>query len=245
MIDFTCSNRKMIRVLIIGIYLGDKKNHAGHLVRSFCKHGEFEVVQKWICIGKRPFFGALKKYTELTINQKTPKFTLLNRILSKIDLNDFDYLIVSDDDILVGKNFLQEFVSLQVKYDFALAQPARTEDSFIDHQFVKQDKSVIARRTNFVEIGPLFSIRRDVFHLLLPFDETSPMGWGLDFIWPVIAQKHSFKIGIIDKTPVAHSLRKPVENYSYSEAETAMELLLNKYPHLTREEAFQVLEIYH
>jgi len=101
-----------------------------------------------------------------------------------------------------------------------------------------------ARRTRFVEIGPLFSVRRDVYPVIFPFDESTYMGWGYDFVWPCLMEKLKKRMGIVDATPVEHSMRKSVKNYKYDDAKKTMEQYLSKNPHLSREEAFRILESY-
>src|SRR5439155_5541514 len=118
-----------------------------------------------------------------------------------------------DDDIALPRGFLDAFLGLQGRTGLALAQPARTHDSYYDHPIVERQLGVQARRTRFVEIGPLVSMRRDAAALLLPFDERSPMGWGYDNLWPLILGRHGLGMGIIDATPVNHGLRKPTAEY--------------------------------
>ena len=60
-----------------------------------------------------------------------------------------------------------------------------------------------ARRTRFVEIGPVTAIRADAFDALLPFPDLQ-MGWGLDAYWSALAAEHGWKLGVIDAVPVRH-----------------------------------------
>jgi len=173
-----------------------------------------------------------------------PKFLLLNRLLKTVNLYDFEYIIISDDDIVLPPGFLDSYLAQVSHYNFAIAQPARTHDSFIDHPFVEQLDGIDARWTRFVEIGPLFSLHRSVLEYVLPFDEASPMGWGNDFVWPVLAGKHGLKMGIVDIVPVAHSLRKPVTYYDHASAAKTMNDYLARRPHLSKKDAFFILESY-
>src|SRR5262249_54252834 len=96
----------------------------------------------------------------------------------------------------------------------------------------------------FVEIGPLFSIRRDAMPLILPFDCSSPMGWGYDFVWPRSIEAAGLKMGIVDATPIVHSLRQPVANYEHAAADEQMRQYLEAHSHPSLDEAFVVLESY-
>jgi hypothetical protein len=232
------------KVLIVGIYLADRKNLVKHIVQELNESRKFQVSQYWVAIGGPPPASHVAKVTVARIDQKIPKFQLINRILASISLEKYAFLVVCDDDIQLPARFLDNFLSLQQRYDFALAQPARTINSHFDHAIVRQVPNLIARQTKFVEIGPLFSIRKDAFRWLLPFPDTSPMGWGLDFVWPVILERESLKMGIIDYTPVRHSVRPPAQVYSEDEAFKAMESFLRTTPHLSKEEAMQVIAEY-
>jgi len=231
-------------VLVSGIYLSEQKNNIEHIVDEFSKSSQWNVIQKWALIGKESAPPPVKKVTVLHLENGLPKFVLLNKLLAGEILDDYDFIIISDDDISLRSGFLDTYLDLVLKYDFALAQPARTHSSYIDHPFVEQLPGLRARKTRFVEIGPLFSVRRDIFSVILPFDQSSGMGWGYDFVWPCLIEKILLRMGIIDATPVEHSLRKPVRNYNYEDARRAMENFLSMNPHLTKGEAFRILESY-
>jgi glycosyltransferase involved in cell wall biosynthesis/uncharacterized coiled-coil protein SlyX len=231
-------------VLLAGVYLADQKNAIRHIVRELDKSACYEVVQKWIALSGDAPSEEVQAVTVMKAGNPQPKFVLLNQLLSAEALEHYDYLLICDDDVILPENFLDNFLLLQQKCDFALAQPARTRNSFTDHPFVEQFEGLKARRTRFVEIGPVVSIRRDAYPVLLPFDETAHMGWGYDFVWPYLIGQAGLRMGIIDATPVEHSMRKPVRNYNYDEANSAMHKYLSMTPHLSKEEAFTILESY-
>lgn len=196
------------RVLVVGVYADRPDSRVMDLIESFG-----DVVQKWA-----PEDG--------------PKFPAINRLIASADVDRFDYLIVSDDDIVVPPNLIDRLLYLMEAHDFALAQPARTPDSTFDHPITVQRAGVIARETTFVEIGPLVCIRRDLFPVLLPFDERSPMGWGYDLVWPrQLAALHK-RMGIIDAVPVQHATRPQGVTYDKRAAATAMAYYLGLHDHL-------------
>jgi glycosyltransferase involved in cell wall biosynthesis len=229
------------RVLILGIYLPGIANHAATLSRELLGARDWEVDLRWASVGacsaSAPLDPELEALTRWHSRERVPKFVLLNRLLAEIEIERYRYLLVVDDDIELPPGFLDRFLAIQEVRDFTLAQPARTHDSYTDHQFVNQLMGVESRCTRFVEIGPLFSLRRDGFASLLPFDEDAPMGWGLDFVWPVVLEHHGRRLGIVDATPVRHALRKPVSTYDYTETQTAMQVFLARRSHLTLSEA--------
>lgn len=232
------------RVLVTGVYLPGVPNHATRISSDLLAARQWQVELRWASIGQGPVDESVLSRTLLRLQNRIPKFELLNRLLSDIDLSRYAFLVVVDDDIELAPDFLDRFLTYQSTYDLTLAAPARTHDSYIDHHFVAQLLGVAGRQTRFVEIGPVFSIRRDGFKHLLPFDEDAPMGWGLDFVWPARLGKLGHRLGIIDATPVRHALRKPVSGYSYDETNQAMKAFLERHEHLAHADAFVATETY-
>lgn len=230
------------RILVLGVFLSDQPNTAAHVARELGASRQHQVTQHWARIG-RAHGPTLLQQTPGSIACETsrPKFALLNLMLADVGLDEYDLLMVVDDDIILPRGFVDAFVWAQLACGFSLCQPARTANSWIDHPMVAQQNGLLGRRTNFVEIGPLFSLRSDLFGLLLPFDEASPMGWGLDFVWPAQLKQAGKAMGIVDAVPVSHCLRKPAAHYDRSQAMAQMRDFLDSRPHLSREEAFTVV----
>ena len=214
------------KILLIGIYLTDYPNQAIHLINQFSKSNKHTVDQKWIAIGGNEVSEELKSSTILHLKDKTPKFKLLNQVFLDIKLNNYDYVIVTDDDIVVHDQFLDVYIDIVDRYNLKIAQPSRTRHSFNIHKIVLQNRNTVARVTNFVEIGPVFSFHSSIFQYVLPFPEGAEMGWGLDYIWPKIAEKYKFKIGIVDEIAVDHSYRPQSKTYSNSANVMLMNQLL-------------------
>jgi hypothetical protein len=231
-------------LLVLGVCLAKKENHFDRLSLEVDHASLYKVNQKWAAIGAAEPAPGKRGLIAFATLEPLPKFRLINTLLAGAAAGEAEYVLVVDDDIELPENFLDDYLGYVRQYDLALAQPARTLDSFIDHPFVGQMPGLTARRTRFVEIGPLFSIRRDLFDTLLPFDETSPMGWGYDLAWPVMVERRNLKMGIVDATPVTHNLRQPVSHYNFGEAQTAMDGYLSRNPHLSFEEAFTIIESY-
>jgi hypothetical protein len=232
----------MAKVLVCGVYLADRENWAAHAISELSLSQDHQLEQRWIALDVTNSGNNDLPHTVDTITRPTPKFTLLNGLLA--DLPRFDVLLILDDDVQLPRRFLDRYLRLVARYKFALSQPARTRDSYIDHSFTAQMPGLVARLTRFVEIGPIFCIDHEVFEIILPFDSISPMGWGLDFVWPVRLEKSNKRMGIIDALPVSHSLRKPLTNYSKDRAEEDMNKLLAGNNHLSQADAFTLLEAY-
>lgn len=233
-------SRSRPRVLCAGIYLAHRENTAEHISRVFSDSQCVDVVQRWIGLtvgqeGRTDIPG-----TVAVVSDATPKLALLNRLLT--DVTEFDWIVLCDDDIEVSKGFVDALVGMAQRFEFALCQPARTHDSYVDHCFVARLSGLLARRTRFVEIGPVVCVRSDAASLLFPFDENCGMGWGLDFVWPVVIEGAGLRMGIIDSVPVAHRIRKSTTNYVHEIAHREMASTLAANKHLTHQEAFQIVE---
>lgn len=231
-------------VLAVGVYLCDAENHAPDISRELSRATEWKVEQRWVAAGRGPIPEPLAGCTAFRQRTRAPKFVLLNRLLHECDLGLYDYVLVCDDDIRLPERFVDRYLDLVTRYDLALAQPARTHESYTDHLIVERLDGLVARRTRFVEIGPLFSMRKDALRLLTPFEECSPMGWGYDFVWPVLLERSGLRMGIVDATPVAHDLRKQIQLYDGDDAALGMRTLLSERPHLSPDDAFSILEGY-
>ena len=234
--QFYSSDAARKRVLVIGVYLSDRKNTAAQTAREFSASKYFDVTQHWAVIGSSSTDPVLAAVTSEISVGKVPRSIMLNCLLAKAEIDAFEYLVVCDDDIVMQRGFLDLYLGLQAAYDLSLAQPARTKNSWIDHPITGQVKGSDCRLTRFVEIGPMFSMHRSLFKRLLPLDTAIPMGWGLDFAWPLMVESEKKRMGIIDATPVDHSLRQPKTGYGSKEVHDAMQRFLAKTPHLSEKE---------
>ncbi|MBN2298377.1 MAG: hypothetical protein JXM72_07275, partial [Deltaproteobacteria bacterium] len=232
------------KVLVLGVYLADQLNTVDDTVRVLSGSDKFKVIQRWTGLMGSPPTARVDEVTVDTLHERTPKFQIMNAMLKREDLNRFEYVIMTDDDVVLPSGFLDEFIGWQNRLNFAIAQPARTHNSYIDHCIVEQHNGLGARQTLFVEIGPVVSFHRSVFKLVFPFDLASSMGWGYENIWSYRLAEHKAKMGIIDGIPIDHSIRKPVANYTWEQADRQRSELLMKHPHLSLDECLRVVDVY-
>lgn len=231
------------RVLVVGVYLSDRPTLYPEISAAFNASKEWGIDQRWACLGSKaphPDDACVR----LHITEQIPKFTLINQLLSGVELGAYDYIAVCDDDIVLPADFADRYLRIVGKRRFDLSQPARTHESYTDHYFVNQLLGIESRQTRFVEIGPMFVLSRNACAALLPLDEASPMGWGCDFVWPVLCEKHHLTQGIVDAVPITHNLRKPVAFYSYDEAHRTQHAFLSTRKHLPADRAFSIIQAY-
>jgi hypothetical protein len=227
-------------VLAVGVYLADVENTVEHVRSIFASTSSFNVIQRWTAIALTPNARIISPEDRI-VTQRTARFKLINQMLA--DYSRFDWIVVTDDDVELAPGFLDDLISIADMADFALFQPARTRDSFIDHLITAQCDGVTARQTNFVEIGPIVCLRVDAARLLVPFDETTEMAWGLDYIWPIVIAEAGLKMGIVDGVAAAHRIRMPNITYSGEHARVESKLLLSRNRNIPTSGAFRVLDV--
>ncbi|MCC5887198.1 MAG: hypothetical protein JJT88_12265 [Gammaproteobacteria bacterium] len=232
------------KILVVGIIMADRKNLASTLISDFGSARNHDVRQRWASLfgGFEVPAGLEPGSIEISEHPATPRSKLLNALVLPEDLQEYDYIIICDDDVLLPEQFLDDYIDLVEAFDFSLSQPARTWYSFISHRITKRDRPCLARATRFVEIGPLVCIRRDAFDLVFPIPEESGMGWGLDYVWAHLLERHDKRRGIIDALPIDHSIRRTGRTYSSGAAQEEMRVFLGMHPHLSKADSMQTIE---
>jgi hypothetical protein len=165
-------------------------------------------------------------------NQKAPRPKLINSLLQDQDLAAFDYIVLVDDDITLPRGFIDDYIAMHRRLGFALSQPARTFNSYINFQITKRVPGLLGRQTQFVEGGPVVCISKELFGDLLPLDESAPNSYGADLTWPPIVQGRGFAMGVIDCVPVDHSLRSAATTYELQPTIEAMARYLSTRAHV-------------
>ena len=146
------------------------------------------------------------------------KFENLNRLLHHAPpVEKFDWLIVTDDDIGVPPAFLDRFVAVCERLDLDLAQPAQSMRSHAAWHVTRTRPFTLARRTNFVEIGPLTAFSARAAKVLTPFPELR-FGWGLDNHWAALALERGWQLGVVDALPIRHEWQRIATSYTHAEA---------------------------
>jgi len=231
------------RILVIGVYLANEKNNIADIVATVAMSRYCDVTQRWVAIGGVAPTKAVGDVTIQVVDEMTPKFVLLNGLLEREDLARFDYVVITDDDVVLPRHFLDHFISLQTDLEFVIAQPARTSNSYIDHPIVEQQLGALARQTLFVEIGPVVSCHKSVYSLIFPFDQANPMGWGYELVWSYLLAQRNLKMGIIDAVPADHSMRPVTAHYTWDEANSGRTAYLERHEHLPLEQCFRVVDV--
>lgn len=192
----------------------------------------------------RAELAASRHHVELhtTEAEDRGKFPNLNRLLEEHPAAGFDWVLVVDDDVRLPPGFLDTFLFLADALGLLIAQPAHRRRSHASWPVTRRRPRALARRTRFVEIGPVTAFAAPTFDVLLPFPDLR-WGWGLDGHWAAIAAREHWPMGVIDATPVRHGLRPVGSTYSSADAVKEAETFLSERPYLPAREAARTLSI--
>jgi hypothetical protein len=160
------------------------------------------------------------------------KFENLNALLQRHPADGYDWLLVVDDDVELPGRFLDRFLFLAERFGLRLAQPAHRHRSHAAWPVTRRRALSVVHETAFVEIGPVVAFQAATLDLLLPFPPLR-FGWGLDAHWSAIARQQSWRIGVIDATPVRHGQRRIASSYAREDAIAEGREFLAQRPYLS------------
>ncbi len=164
------------------------------------------------------------------------KFERLSAMLQAHDLTAYDHVLLVDDDVELPRGFTDRLVWAVERAGLVLAQPAHRRHSHAAWPVTRRHLLHAARRTHFVEIGPVTLLRGPALEQLVPFPDDLTMGWGLDVHWGAIARERGWPIGVVDSTPLLH-LNPVAGGYGREPVVEAARTFLASRPYVTRDEA--------
>jgi hypothetical protein len=135
------------------------------------------------------------------------KLQLLNQVVSRAGIGK-GWVVVSDDDVSFTRGDVVELVALCGRADLDLAQPARSDDNSryefnVAHPITLARRLSRARRTTFVEVGPVFVVGPRWWDRLIPLPEERGMGWAVSLDWYGLHER-GCRLGIVDAVHVVH-----------------------------------------
>jgi hypothetical protein len=131
-----------------------------------------------------------------------PRFELLNRALAATPADPGRWVVVVDDDVAVRPS-LGRFVAVADRAGLDIAMPGHRACSFHSHPITRRRMASTARRTTYVEIGPVVAVRPRWVARLVPFPADDGLGWGTELAWSDL-RREGCRLGIVDRTPVLH-----------------------------------------
>ncbi len=142
-------------------------------------------------------------------------------------LDQYDWLVITDDDVAFDRHFLDTYLRLASDADLAISQPAHRYASYASYQLTRRVYGSLVRSSRFIEIGPITVLARKTFAELVPFPD-SRWCYGIDLLWSKIAQRNGWKMGVVDATPIRH-LSPVAKTYDKSEAFVEGKALLARF----------------
>jgi hypothetical protein len=217
-------------VLVLSIYAGD-----GAELEAALRRVRESVHNVRVVLGSMgPAAPALAGETKLT-ELGGGKFANLNRVAETAGPLAADWVLILDDDVGVGRHFLDRMLVVAERFRLTLAQPALSRASY-GWWNVNRRRPALVRETRFVEIGPAVLMNRDAFKALTPFPDEG-MGWGLCLHWAAVAEREGWRLGVVDAVPVRHESRPTASAVDVDGARAAAERLLASRDHVTYVEA--------
>jgi hypothetical protein len=173
---------------------------------------------------------------------KGGKFENLNRLLERTPaaVAEHDWVLVVDDDVALPRRFTDRFVALAERLGLDLAQPAQTMRSHAAWRVTRRRALALARRTSYVEIGPVTGFAARAAAELLPFPPLR-FGWGLDNHWGALARERGWRLGVLDSLAVRHETQRVATAYDHAEAIAEAQKFLTGRSYVTAAEAQQTL----
>jgi hypothetical protein len=206
-------------VLLLCIYRADNARYVASLVDEAVPRGW--DVRLWALDRVVP---GLERHT---VGVSTgAKFPLLNGMVADTAADRFDWIVVADDDIVFDHASVDDLLAVAEAAGLDLVQPAHSELSHRENEIARRRPGAIARRTTFVEIGPLFAVRHPWAAEIVPFPADATMGWGLELEWFDLGRR-GLRLGIVDAVAVRHV--HPVgKDYAKREQLVRMKALLHE-----------------
>ena len=223
------------RVLVLGVYR-PRSRLARALPRLRSKRHEVRVALGATGDDADP---ALRDETALT-GLTGGKFENLNLLLARAEPHGADWIVVADDDVELPHRFLDRFLALCERLELDLAQPAQTARSHAAWRVTRRRALSLARRTSYVEIGPVTAFSARAADELLPFPELR-FGWGLDNHWSAVARERGWGLGVVDALPVRHEWQPVAASYRHDEAIAEARDFLAERPYVPAHEAQRTL----
>ena len=146
---------------------------------------------------------------------------LLQRLLDGSPPSPSSWVVLSDDDYRFRRGSLVDLLALARTANLDLAQPAHRRFVNASHHITLVRPRVIARRTHFVEIGPLVVMSPAGRSALLPFPKAL-MGWGIEALWGAASLEGRIVAGIVDAVTIEH-LGRVAGEYDRAAASTEID----------------------
>jgi hypothetical protein len=94
--------------------------------------------------------------------------------------------------------------SLLAKFQFQLAAPGLSFESFFNHPITVQNERMLFRGADFIEImAPIMS--REFLRVALPYFDENFSAWGYEWLWRKLLNDRKAFAAILDAAPITHT----------------------------------------
>ena len=140
------------------------------------------------------------------------RFALLRACMDALKPDDETWWVLADDDVALPRNGLRRTAVVARDMALDIAQPAHTWNSYYTYPFTLARPLMVARQTDFVEIGPVVVVGPRGRAFLESLSDVAPMGWGVDVRWSTGSRARLVRLGIVDLVGMRH-LHRPGRSY--------------------------------
>ena len=155
------------------------------------------------------------------------RFVLLNRLLKALELEGDSWVLALDDDVLFKRGSAAGLLRAAVRFGLDLCQPVHAWNSEVSHRFTRRRALMLARRTGWVEQGPVVLFGPRAREQLLPFPPIPWPGWGIEALWSR-EERRGLRLGMVDGVTIVHKQRVNASGYSWRAARELEERLLRE-----------------
>lgn len=136
------------------------------------------------------------------------RMPLLAALLDSAPIPHDAWVLIFDDDAHFARRGRTRFLDVVRSAGFDIAQPAIDPGEPHSFSMTLTRLASVARRTHYVEVGPVVAFSPRARAAVLPFPAWARMGWGVDVEWVGHARRDGLSLGVVDATPIRH--RGPV-----------------------------------
>lgn len=166
------------------------------------------------------------------------RFELHERLLGAKRVDTASTWIVADDDVDLGTSSLAMLAKLAFRARFDVYGPVHGPRSNFSHVINMRRPFLVARECDFVEVGPIIGFSPTARAKLLPFHDSSGLGWGMEAVWAA-ARHQGLRLGLVDAQPVRH-LGTVGSAYDKSRERIRNTNLLTEHGYASRSDLFRV-----
>ena len=128
------------------------------------------------CLDTPPADGELAELTDS--DGPGDRIPLLASLMADHPPRPGDWVLLFDDDAYFRPGDWSSFVAVAEQAGFDICQPSHDQASHFSHPMTRARFFSLARRTDFVEVGPIVLLSPAAARACLPFPADVVMGWG-------------------------------------------------------------------